>query len=148
MPNQIREIYKIDTASFPYIFEQDVTIPLKHSNGIVRCNVYRPKAETQRYLVLVTYGPYGKDIPYVDFHPQSFSEVNPDQKSEHSAWEVPDPGYWTSHGYAVMRVDERGLGQSPGLLDTMSRSTSEAFFDAVEWASEQPWSCGKVGLLA
>ena len=81
------------------------------------------------------------------FHPQSFSEVNPDQKSAHSAWEVPDPGYWTKHGYAVVRIDERGLGQSPGILDTMSRGTSEAFFDAVEWAAEQPWSSGKVGLL-
>jgi predicted acyl esterase len=44
-------------------------------------------------------------------------------------------------------VDERGLGQSPGALDTMSRGTSEAFFDAVEWSAAQPWSNGKVGLL-
>ena len=73
--------------------------------------------------------------------------MNPDQKSAHSAWEVPDPGYWTSHGYAIVRADERGLGQSPGLLDTMSKSTSETFFDAVEWAADQPWSSGKVGLL-
>lgn len=46
-----------------------------------------------------------------------------------------------------MRADERGLGQSPGVLDTMSRGTSEAFFDVVEWCAEQPWSSGKVGLL-
>ena len=81
------------------------------------------------------------------FHPQSYAEVNPEHKSEHSVWETPDPGYWTSHGYAVVRVDERGLGQSPGLLDTMSKGTSEAFYEAVEWAAEQPWSSGKVGLL-
>jgi len=47
----------------------------------------------------------------------------------------------------VVRADERGLGQSPGHLDTMSRGTSEAFVDVVEWAAEQPWSSGKVGLL-
>jgi predicted acyl esterase len=29
----------------------------------------------------------------------------------------------------------------------MSRGTSEAFFDAVEWAADQGWSSGKVGLL-
>lgn len=29
----------------------------------------------------------------------------------------------------------------------MSRGTCEAFFDAVEWSSEQVWSSGKVGLL-
>lgn len=55
--------------------------------------------------------------------------------------------YWTRNEYTVVRVDERGLGQSPGILDTMSRGTSEAFFDVVEWAARQPWSSGKVGLL-
>ncbi|EXK24681.1 hypothetical protein FOMG_18599 [Fusarium oxysporum f. sp. melonis 26406] len=68
-------------------------------------------------------------------------------KSTHAAWETPDPAYWTSKGYIVLRVDERGAGQSPGLLDTMSRGTSEAFFDVIEWAAEQEWSSGKVGLL-
>ena len=73
--------------------------------------------------------------------------MNPEHKSEHSAWETPDPGYWTKHGYAVVRADERGLGQSRGFLDTMSRGTSEAFVNVIEWAAEQPWSSGKVGLL-
>jgi putative CocE/NonD family hydrolase len=81
------------------------------------------------------------------FHPGSFAELNPEHKSPHSAWETPDPGFWTRNGYAVVRADERGLGQSPGFLDTMSRGTSEAFFDVVEWAADQPWSTGKVGLL-
>lgn len=86
-------------------------------------------------------------IPFHSFHPNSFSEVNPEQRSEHSAWETPDPNFWTKHGYAVVRADERGTGQSIGKLDTMSRGTSEAFFDVVEWAADQPWSTGKVGLL-
>lgn len=29
----------------------------------------------------------------------------------------------------------------------MSRGTSRAFFDVIEWAASQPWSSGKVGLL-
>ncbi|KAF5006426.1 hypothetical protein FDECE_7186 [Fusarium decemcellulare] len=146
MPNQIKDIHTVDDTSFPYIFEQNATVTLKSGDGLVRCNVYRPKG-ADRVPVLVTYGPYGKDIHYKDFHPKSFEEVNPQHKSAHSAWETPDPGFWTKHGYAVVRADERGLGQSPGVLDTMSRGTSEAFFDVVEWAAEQPWSSGKVGLL-
>jgi predicted acyl esterase len=81
------------------------------------------------------------------FHPKSYAEVNPAHHSEHAAWETPDPGFWTSHKYIIVRADERGLGQSPGFLDTMSRGTSEAFFDVIEWAAVQPWSSGKVGLL-
>ncbi|KAF5644987.1 hydrolase family [Fusarium tjaetaba] len=147
MPNPIKEdIHTVDEESFPYIFEQNATVPLKAGDGLVRLNVYRPKG-VDKVPVLVTYGPYGKDIWYQDFHPKSFSEVNPQHKSQHSAWETPDPGFWTKHGYAIVRADERGLGQSTGKLDTMSRGTSEAFFDVIEWAAEQPWSSGKVGLL-
>ncbi|KKY21023.1 putative x-pro dipeptidyl-peptidase protein [Diplodia seriata] len=146
MPNEIKDLYEIDEKSFPYIVEQNATVQLKSSEGLCRVNVYRPKG-SEKVPVLVTYGPYGKDIHYKDFHAKSYSEVNPEHHSDHSAWETPDPKFWTSHGYAVVRADERGLGQSPGLLDTMSRGTSEAFFDVVEWAAEQPWSSGKVGLL-
>ncbi|KFY28340.1 hypothetical protein V491_00522 [Pseudogymnoascus sp. VKM F-3775] len=122
------------------IFEKSVSVPLKASSLPVRCNVYRPLSQSadEKFPVLVTYGP---------FFAKSFSEVNPEHKSKYSAWETPDPVFWTSKGYVVVRCDERGLGQSPGLLDTMSRGTSECFFDVIEWAAEQPWSSGKVGLL-
>lgn len=60
------DIRSVDHTSFPYIFEQNATIPLKAGDGLVRCNVYRPKSEKDivRFPVLVTYGPYGKDIHY------------------------------------------------------------------------------------
>jgi predicted acyl esterase len=63
MPNQIRDIATRDETSFSYIFEQNLTISLKDNSGLVRCNVYRPKT-SEKVPVLVTYGPYGKDISY------------------------------------------------------------------------------------
>lgn len=63
MPNEIRDIRTVDETSFPYIFEQNVTVELKEGKGLVRCNVYRPKT-SDPVPVLVTYGPYGKDIYY------------------------------------------------------------------------------------
>lgn len=83
----------------------------------------------------------------ISFHGKSFSEVPEEHHSAHSAWETPDPGFWTKHGYAIVRGDEVGLGQSPGELNTMSRDTSLAFKDLIEWSADQPWSSGKVGLL-
>ncbi|KAL2214378.1 alpha/beta-hydrolase [Sarocladium strictum] len=145
MPNQILDLHTIDESTFPYIFEQNATVEIRNGGGLVRCNVYRPKT-AEPVPVLVTYGPYGKDLHYKDFIPK-FAEVNPAHQSDHSAWETPDPGFWTAQGYAVVRADERGLGQSPGILDTMSPGTSDAFFDVIEWAAEQAWSSGKVGLL-
>ena len=81
------------------------------------------------------------------FHADSYAEVPKEHHSVHSSWETPDPGYWTRNGYAIVRADELGTGQSPGVLDTMSRTTSRAFFDVIEWAASQPWSSGRVGLL-
>ena len=63
MATQTKDISTIDTQSFPYIYEQNVTITLQHSAGLIRCNVYRPKGDA-KHPVLLTYGPYGKDIPY------------------------------------------------------------------------------------
>jgi predicted acyl esterase len=66
MPNKIRtDLHSVDDASFDYVYEENVTIELKHGKGLVRCNVYRPKGlKDATYPVLATYAPYGKDIHY------------------------------------------------------------------------------------
>ena len=63
MPNELKDLYTIDEQSFPYIYEQNATVQLKSSKGLCRVNVYRPK-DSEKVPVLVTYGPYGKDIHY------------------------------------------------------------------------------------
>ena len=64
MPNKIRDdLHVVDNQSFPYIYEENVTIQLKSFDGLVRCNIYRPKTNTP-VPTLMTYGPYGKDIHY------------------------------------------------------------------------------------
>ncbi|KAJ3544005.1 hypothetical protein NM208_g3282 [Fusarium decemcellulare] len=148
MANHFADISTVDTTSYSYIFEKNVSVITK-SGAVIRCNVYRPKSTDRdaRFPVLATYGPYGKDVHYSHFHPDSYAEVNPAHKTEHSAWETPTPRHWTERGYAVVRADEIGTGQSPGFLDSFSAASADAFCDVIEWASEQPWSNGKVGLL-
>ncbi|KAH7230210.1 X-Pro dipeptidyl-peptidase protein [Fusarium redolens] len=148
MPPFLGDISTVDTASYPYIFEKNVTVVTK-SGTAIRCNVYRPKTTDQdaKFPVLATCGPYGKDVHYSHFNANSYAEVNPAHKTEHSAWEVPTPRHWTERGYVVIRADEAGTGQSPGFLDIWSASTTQSFCDLIEWASEQPWSNGRVGLL-
>lgn len=67
---EVKNAHKVDETSFPYIFEENAEVPLKTSSqGIVRVNVYRPKStkEGKKLPVLVTYGPYGKDIHYKEY---------------------------------------------------------------------------------
>ena len=150
MPNTIRDIQtQIRDEEHNIIVDKNVSIPIIDSPHPIRCNVYRSLSadDSQKFPILITYGPYGKDIPYSEFAPASFAELNPLQQSPYSCWETPDPVYWTSQGYIVIRCDERGFGQSPGYLDSMSASTAECFCKVIEWSAVQPWSIGKVGLL-
>src|SRR5262249_29821352 len=49
-------------------------------------------------------------------------------------------------GYAVVRVDSRGAGWSPGFMDYFSHRETLDLCASIEWAGTQPWSNGKVGL--
>jgi predicted acyl esterase len=57
MPNKIQDLHTVDDKSFDYVFEQNATVTLKSSDGLVRVNVYRPKT-SEKVPVLITYGPY------------------------------------------------------------------------------------------
>lgn len=65
MAAQHRNIQTVDSQSYSYIFEQHVSVPLGNG-GVIRCNIYKPKAASadMKFPVIMTYGPYGKDVPY------------------------------------------------------------------------------------
>ena len=56
--------------------------------------------------------------------------------------------YFAARGYACLRVDIRGNGDSHGLMD--DEYTQQELDDAVElihWAAAQPWCTGRVGMM-
>lgn len=56
--------------------------------------------------------------------------------------------WYAGHGYASVRVDLRGCGDSEGVL--LDEYTAQELTDAVEviaWLAEQPWSTGAVGMF-
>ena len=56
--------------------------------------------------------------------------------------------YFAGHGYAAVRVDLRGSGDSDGVL--FDEYLLQEQLDAVEviaWLSEQPWCSGSVGMM-
>lgn len=70
MPNSMRKLHEVfEDKEFGLIFEKNVDIPLRTSGLPIRCNVYRPvhSGLNKTYPVLVTYGPYGKDIWYGEY---------------------------------------------------------------------------------
>ena len=124
------------------IFERDVEIPTREG-GALRANVYRPVGDGP-YPVILTHGPYGKDRHWADRDQQHARDLG---GGPFVNWETPDPETWVPKGYAVVRVDGRGTGASPGELQPFSDRAARDYYDAIEWAGVQPWSTGKVGLL-
>lgn len=124
------------------IFERDVMIPTR-AGGDLAANVYRPMGDGP-WPVLMTHGPYGKDRHWADRVQQHARDLG---GGPFINWETPDPETWVPKGYVVVRVDNRGVGASPGLLNPFVPRAAEDYYDAIEWAAAQPWCTGKVGLL-
>jgi uncharacterized protein len=131
----------------------DWNVPVTVDDGLVlRADVYRP-VKDGKYPVILSYGPYAKNLAFQDGYPSAWQrmvEKHPDvgagSTNKYQNWEVVDPEKWVPHDYAVVRVDSRGTGCSPGYIDHFSPRETKDFYDCIEWAGVQPWSNGKVGL--
>ena len=55
--------------------------------------------------------------------------------------------YWAQHGYACVRLDLRGSGESDGLLaDEYEPQEQRDLVEVIRWLSGQPWCTGDVGM--
>jgi predicted acyl esterase len=56
--------------------------------------------------------------------------------------------YLAGHGYAGVRVDLRGCGESEGLLfDEYAKQEQDDGVEVIAWLAEQPWCSGVVGMM-
>ncbi len=56
--------------------------------------------------------------------------------------------YFAGHGYASIRVDIRGTGNSDGTLpDEYLKQEQDDALDVFEWIIKQPWSTGSIGMI-
>ena len=56
--------------------------------------------------------------------------------------------YFAAHGYASIRVDLRGSGDSEGLmLDEYLLQEQDDALEVIAWIAAQPWCSGRVGMI-
>lgn len=131
-------------------WHQDISM----DDGLVlRADVFRP-IEDVKCPVILSYGVFGKGVAFQEGYPlqwkkmiEDFPEVLEGSTNKYQNWEVTDPERWVPHGYAVVRVDSRGAGWSPGIMEHGSQREVEDVFHCIKWAGTQPWATGKVGML-
>jgi len=113
-------------ARFQTVIEKNVPVTMRDGT-IQYADVYRPNAPG-RFPVLVHRTPYNKDSP----------------------GDVLSFGFSPERGYVVVNLDVRGRYASPGIyhpfMDHGWRTHWDGY-DVVQWAAEQPWSNGRVGVF-
>jgi predicted acyl esterase len=131
----------------------DWDVPVAMDDGLVlRADVFRPDG-AGRWPVILSCGPYAKGLAFQEGYTDQWRLMvsqHPDvargSSNRYQSWEVVDPEKWVPDGYACVRVDSRGAGRSPGLLDPFSPRETRDLHECIEWAAAQPWSTGRVGL--
>ena len=132
----------------------DWDVPIVMDDGVVlRADLFRPVGELGRHPVILSYGPYGKGLAFKEGYVSAYERLTQDHPDvlqnttgKYLNWETVDPEKWVPDGYAILRIDSRGAGRSPGFLDPRSQREVEDIVQCIEWAAVQPWSSGRVGM--
>lgn len=76
-------------------------------------------------------------------------EYIPYRKRDFTRWrDEPMHHYFAGHGYASLRVDVRGSGDSDGtLLDEYTPQEHADGLEVIAWVASQPWCDGAVGMI-
>ncbi len=118
-------------ARFPRTVREIVNAEIPLSDGTrLAARIWLPE-DAEKYPVpaILEYLPYRKR----------------DGTSERDALTHP---YYAGHGYACLRVDMRGSGESDGLLlDEYLKQEQDDALEVIAWIAAQPWCSGALGII-
>jgi putative CocE/NonD family hydrolase len=95
-------------------------------------DIYRPTAPG-RYPVLIAASPYPRQIQNLGA-PMGFIEAGASD-------------FFVPHGYVHVIANCRGTSGSGGTFGFFDGQERRDMYDLVEWAAEQPWSDGNIGMV-
>jgi putative CocE/NonD family hydrolase len=134
-----------DTLSqpvFPQTIRESFRVPMKDGETLY-VEIVRPDPAAYgdlKFPVIMEASPYHG--PNGD---RDGTRIFPDPVNENGA-KIGLTGYFPPRGYAVAMVDLRGTGRSTGCLDHLGPNDASDLKTIIEWAADQPWSTGKVGM--
>ena len=124
--------------------ERNVSVPMRDGLKLL-VDRYSPADSDDPTPVLIAWSPYGKHGA-LQWRNWPGHDIDLDKLSPYTAFETPDPAYWTRHGYTVILADARGAWGSEGDVELFGPTEAAACYDLIEWVGVQPWSTGKVGM--
>lgn len=126
-----RQYRNLSQPSFTMTSDLDVSVPVRDGVHLM-VDVHRP-AEAGQYPVLIAASPYLRQIQNLGA-PAGFIEAGASD-------------FWVPRGYVHLIVNLRGTGGSEGEYTFGGSQERKDLYDVVEWAAQQSWSDGNVGML-
>ncbi|MEV1009394.1 CocE/NonD family hydrolase [Streptomyces sp. NPDC049881] len=119
------------TDDLPYEIRREEHVTVRASDGIrLSARIWRPVSSDAEPVPAV--------LEYIPYRKRDLTSV---RDSVHHP-------YIAGHGYACVRVDLRGTGDSEGVLrdEYLEREQTDAE-DILAWLSHQPWCDGRTGMM-
>ena len=126
-----REYRNLSQPTHTMAQDDDVTVPMRDGINLL-ADVHRP-AESGRYPVLVAASPYPRQIQNLGA-PAGFIEAGASD-------------FFVPRGYVHVIANCRGTSGSGGTFGFFDGQERRDMHDLVEWAAQQPWSNGNVGMI-
>jgi len=126
-----REYRNLSQPTHAMAQDDDVAIPMR-DGVMLLADVHRP-AESGRYPVLVAASPYPRQIQNLGA-PAGFIEAGASD-------------FFVPRGYVHVIANCRGTSGSGGTFGFFDGQERRDMYDLVEWAAQQPWSNGNVGMI-
>lgn len=121
----------LHVKEFPCTFQEieNVWIPMSDGTRLAARMWIPVKAEEETVPAILEYIPYRK---------RDFKRVRDEMNHK----------YFAGHGYACIRVDIRGSGDSEGIIEDeyLEQELADGE-EIIQWISEQSWCSGSVGMI-
>ncbi len=117
--------------SFPHDIMEEENVWIPGADGCrLAARIWRPADSDDRPVPAI--------LEYVPYRKRFGTTIRDEQTHK----------YLAGHGYACIRLDIRGSGESEGVLkDEYLQSELDDGVAAINWLAKQPWCTGKVGMM-
>src|SRR6476659_1919057 len=126
-----RDYRHLSEPEFDMRHDNNVAITMRDGTKLM-ADVHGPNADG-RYPALIAASPYPRQIRYLGA-PAGFIEAGPTD-------------FWVPRGYVHVIANVRGTGGSGGSFGFFDSAERRDMHDLVEWAANQPWCDGNVGMI-
>src|SRR3990172_12694592 len=125
---------------------RELDIPVIMSDGVnVVVDIFRPD-NGDKFPALLSMSPYNKDVQSDRLWPRGMMRSRVRGVID-GCIEAGPTDFFVRRGYVHIIGSVRGTGKSGGAYRFMDHREVRDLYEIVEWAAQQPWCNGNVGML-